>query len=88
MNVDEIFNTLDGANEEDLIRIFVFRNPIEFCKQRFDFDVCNETKTLCLISKNGKSLKVMNTNSIRLIEIESPRKPIDIIMPEQKIKTI
>lgn len=88
MNVDEIFNTLDGANEEDLIRIFVFRNPIEFCKQRFDFDVCNETKTLCLISKNGKSLKVMNTNSIKIIEIKTPRKPIDIITPKPRIKTI
>ena len=87
MNIDKIFNTLDGANEEDLIRIFVFRNPIEFCKQRFDFDVCEETKTLCLISKDGKSLKVMNTNSIKTIDIISPRQSIDIITPKQRIKT-
>lgn len=72
MNVQEINTTLDEANDDDLISLFVFRKPVKFCKEKYDFDISKETKTLSLISKDGKKLKVINTNSIKFIEVKSP----------------
>lgn len=72
MNFHEVLTAIDEANEDDLIEIFVFRKPVQFCKLNYDFDVSTESKTLSLVSKNGRVVKVINLNSIKIIRIQSP----------------
>lgn len=85
MNSDEVFYAIDGADDNDLITISVVGERLEYTKEHYEFEEADEEEnTIYFIEKNGKSIDIINTNSINVIKVKAPRKSVDLISPRTK----
>lgn len=86
MNRGIIFGVINEANDNDIINIFVFDEPVRFTKEKYIVDIDERNNTLGLYTKKGiVEEKIIDIDSIKQINRKEPRKNgLDPIMDMKK----
>ena len=77
---------INEANENNLIKVYVFSEPIRITKKNYFIDVYDDADTIEIIKKSGKVRDiVIDIDSIKYIEVEGPENfGLDPIMDMKK----
>lgn len=69
MNIDDVFDIINKADETDRIEIYVNSKPTIIHKTKDEFDVDRLSETLVVKSGDEKVTSVINVQYIRFIKI-------------------
>ena len=69
MNKETVLNCLNKANQDSIIKIYVFSKPYEFEKKYIIYGLEDNNKTLFIEDRKTSSLDLINLNSIKRVEI-------------------
>ena len=69
MNIDDVFDIINKADETDRIEIYVNSKPTIIHKTKDEFDVDRLSETLLVKSGDEKVTSVINVQYIRFIKI-------------------
>ena len=69
MNIDDVFDIINKADETDRIEIYVNSKPTIIHKTKDEFDVDRSSETLVVKSGDEKVTSVINVQYIRFIKI-------------------
>jgi len=73
MNSTFIKGIINEANENNLIRIYVFSKPIGITKEKYFINIDGDANIIEIIKKSGKIRDmIININSIKYIEVIEP----------------
>ena len=77
---------INEANENNLIKVYVFSEPIRITKKNYFIDVYDDADTIEIIKKSGKVRDIgIDIDSIKYIEVEGPENfGLDPIMDMKK----
>ena len=76
---------INEANENNLIKVYVFSEPIRITKKNYFIDVYDDADTIEIIKKSGKIHDmVIDIDSIKHIEVVEPKFGVDPIMDMKK----
>ena len=69
MNIDDVFDIINKADETDRIEIYVNSKPTIIHKTKDEFDIDRLSEILVVKSGDGKVTSVINVQYIRFIKI-------------------